>query len=175
MTKTINSRNKGAAGEREFAGLIADHLGVRMVRNLVQAREGGCDLVVHPDAIGPVADDLRAFAIEVKRCARATESTLRGFWQQATEQADSTGKLPLLAYREDRQGWRVVMPLGLLVAELADWNDWRYTVALSVEGFSAVIRESAAGGVSHKGEAGDKTFVEGPSDRAPAIFSRVQN
>jgi Holliday junction resolvase len=141
---TINSRNKGAAGEREFAGLIRDHLGVRLVRNLVQSRDGGCDLVVSPDQGGPVADALGMLAIEVKRCSRATESTLKRFWEQATRQANEAGKLPVLAFREDRQSWRVVMPLAHLHSGLSLWDSWEHTAMLSVDGFASIIREDSA-------------------------------
>ena len=137
----INSRTKGAAGEREFAGLIQDHLGVRMVRNLEQSRCGGHDLIVHPEDSGLIADQLRECAIEVKRYAHATESTLKGFWKQAVEQADRVAKLPVLAYREDRQEWRVVIPMAHIIKDVANQDDWAYTMALSIEGFSALIRE----------------------------------
>ena len=140
----INSRNKGAAGERELAGLIRDHLGVHLVRNLLQTRQGGCDLVVNPDQQGPVAELLRGFAIEVKRTARATESTIKGYWRQAVSQADEAGKLPVLAFREDRQGWRVMVPLSFVLEGAMLWDDWRYTAALTIEGFASVVRERAA-------------------------------
>jgi len=32
-------RNKGAAGERELAGILKDHLGFEVKRNLGQARD----------------------------------------------------------------------------------------------------------------------------------------
>ncbi len=139
----INSRNKGAQGEREFAGLIQDHLGVKMVRNLLQARDGGHDLVVSPDQYGPVADSLNVMAIEIKRCSRATESKLKGFWSQTTHQADEAGKLPVLAYREDRQSWRVIVDMSLLHPGMTPCNEFDYTAELSVDGFASVVREGS--------------------------------
>jgi len=40
----INSRNKGAAGEREVAKIIENLLGLECKRNLDQWRSGGFDL-----------------------------------------------------------------------------------------------------------------------------------
>lgn len=108
---TINSRNKGASAERELAGVLFDALGVRLVRNLDQCRGGGHDLVVAEDQEGPVCDYLNSFAIEVKRHQTATPAKISGWWDQAERQALAVGKTPLLAYRADRQSWRVVVPV----------------------------------------------------------------
>ena len=40
------SRNKGAAGERELAKILADELGIEVQRKLGQARDGGDDIQV---------------------------------------------------------------------------------------------------------------------------------
>ena len=48
-------RNKGAAGEREVAGILKDHLGFEVKRNLGQARDGADDITI------------QKFRIEVKR------------------------------------------------------------------------------------------------------------
>ncbi len=39
-------RNKGAAGERELAGILADQLGRVVKRNLGQARDGADDITI---------------------------------------------------------------------------------------------------------------------------------
>jgi len=39
-------RNKGAAGERELAGILKDHLGFEVKRNLGQARDGADDITI---------------------------------------------------------------------------------------------------------------------------------
>lgn len=138
----INSRNKGAAGEREFAGLIHDHLGIRLVRNLEQTRSGGHDLIVHPDETGPVVDVLAAFAIEVKRYGKATDGLLNRWWLQAEGQAQAVGRTPVLAYRGNREAWRVVLPLSWAVPNVRD-GGYLYTIAMSMDGFASLIRESA--------------------------------
>lgn len=139
----MNSRNKGANGERELAALIHEELGVRLVRNLEQSRRGGHDLILHPDEAGPVASWLARYALECKRHCRATPALLRGWWSQTRNQAEHCGLLPALAYREDRASWRVVLPLCCLRPDLPAW-DYRleYTVELSVPGFAALARES---------------------------------
>jgi Holliday junction resolvase len=136
-------RTKGASGERELANLIHLHLGVRLARNLEQSRRGGHDLIPHPEDTGPVAQELARFAIEVKRHAKATPALLRDWWTQATEQARRAGLVPCLAYREDRQEWRVVLPLSALQPSLEPWEGHEWTADLSLLGFVTLVREAA--------------------------------
>ena len=138
-----HQRTKGAGGEREFAGLVMDHLGVRMVRNLVQARSGGCDLIVCDTEEGPVADMLRRLAVEVKRSRRATGHLLQKWWVQAMEQARADDLVPCLAYREDRQPWRVVVPMSFVREGLHRGEGVEWTFTTSAEGFCALVRELA--------------------------------
>ncbi len=142
----INSRNKGAGAEREFARLLFDHLGVRLVRNLDQTRAGGFDLLPDTEQAGPVVEVLRSLAIEVKRYASITPSDLERFWRQTLKQAGAIGKVPVLAYREDRRPWRVVVPLHLLNPDLHPGLELTWCAVLSVEGFCAVVREREGDG-----------------------------
>ncbi len=135
-----SSRTKGASGEREFAGLLHDHLGVRLVRNLEQSRSGGHDLITHPDEAGPVADMLRRYAIEVKRYSKPTDSLIARWWRQAEQQAQEVGALPCLAYRGNRAAWRVVVPLAALMDTITD-DGLTYAATLGLEGFCALVRE----------------------------------
>lgn len=84
-----SQRKKGKAGELEIARLLRDHLGADITRNLLQARQGGADLLGVP-----------GWAIEVKRAARPR---LSEWWQQTCSQAQATGQRPALFYRLDRQ------------------------------------------------------------------------
>ena len=93
-------RTKGAKAEREVASLLADRLGGDVVRNLVQTREGGHDLL----GVDP-------FALEVKRCERLE---LAAWWRQACDQCPE-GQVPALIYRQSRQPWRVILPLRYLM------------------------------------------------------------
>jgi hypothetical protein len=60
---------------------------------------------------------MQRFAVEIKRYSTAIPSDIEAWWQQAARQADDAEKLPLLAYRLDRQGWNVRLPLASL-------NNW---------------------------------------------------
>ena len=92
------SRNKGAAGEREFIRAV-DRLtngAVRLSRNLEQSRQGGDDLV-----------GCETFSFEIKRHRKVTDSDISQWWKQAVGNAGH--KHPALAYRPDFQHWRVVV------------------------------------------------------------------
>ena len=95
---TINSRQKGARGERELCKWLMDNLpGVpELSRTLDQARDGGADIMLLPP-----------FAIEVKRC-QVIE--IEKWWKQAEIQAEQTGRIPLLAYRANRKPWTFCLP-----------------------------------------------------------------
>lgn len=140
----INSRQKGAGAEREFAGLVRDWTGVRLIRNLEQTRSGGHDLIVHGDESGTVADAFRTLAIECKRYQTATDGMIQKWWAQASIQADQIGLIPILAYRANRSPWRIVVPIRLLSPALTQSNQIDYTATLNIEGFCCVIRETAA-------------------------------
>jgi Holliday junction resolvase len=138
-------RTKGSAGERELARLIDEHLGVRLVRNLEQSRRGGHDLTLaDAEDPNPVARVLARYAVEVKRYATASPALIRQWWSQAVEQALRASLTPCLAYREDRQDWRVVLPLCELTADLGSWSGVEWTAELSLVGFCAIVREAAA-------------------------------
>lgn len=89
------SRNKGAVGERELFGLLADELGIVVQRRLGAARDGGCDGL-----------DVPGWAIEVKR----TETLLNSYWAQAKRQAEPfEDRKPVLFWRKSRAKWIAFM------------------------------------------------------------------
>jgi len=150
---SINSRTKGATGEREFSRLVLDVLGVKLARNLEQSRSGGHDL----EAVGdePAAQALNRFAIECKRYAAITPGLLSRFWLQAESQAARALRIPVLAFRSDRQEWRVLVPLRAINGEVyGDWAGIEWTAVLSVPAFCALVREMA--NASTGGEFADK-------------------
>lgn len=89
------SRNKGAAGEREFCKLLSEALGIEVKRKLGQARDGGDDCQVGK------------FRIEVKR--RETLSVVK--WCEQVEAAAGAGEVPVVAFRRNGEKWRVVLSL----------------------------------------------------------------
>ena len=105
------SRNKGAAGEREVAKLINEHLGITLRRRLAQYQAGGHDL-----------DGWDGVCVEVKRHKKAGQGDIATWWQQTLEQCTG-GEAPVLAYRADLQQWRfIIRPIdwGGVVGEPAE-------------------------------------------------------
>lgn len=142
----MNSRRKGASGEREFAAVLHEHLGARLVRNLEQVRNGGRDLLPPEGDDDPLTQVLAKLAIEVKRYRTASTAITaqeRLWWAQAASKA--SGLVPVLAWRADRGFWRVLVPLAWLGFEVAPVSDHAYTVALSVTVFAALVRERGEG------------------------------
>lgn len=92
-------RNKGAAGERELAGILTDQLGVVVKRKLGQARDGGDDIQVG------------RFRIEVKRHERLQIKE----WCKQIEAASLPGDVPVVAFRQNGEPWRAVVPLDFLI------------------------------------------------------------
>ena len=127
MKRPINSRNKGATGEREIANMFREafpELADKIHRNPDQARNGGYDIL-----------GLEPFAIEVKRAARPL---LKKWWMQAVAQADAADgpHIPVLIYRIDRGEWRVLIPL-LDVGSF----DLKYIPEISLDLFYLVARQ----------------------------------
>ena len=119
-------KDKGAAAERELAGLLREHLGIDIRRKLGAARDGGHDLSGLP------------VALEVKRC-----ETLRlpAWWAQAWEQGVKANLPPALAYRRSRQPWRFRVPLAPLMG--LPWTTWpaiEMTADVEIKAFAALVR-----------------------------------
>ncbi len=133
---TINSRAKG--GEREFSRVLQDHLGVKLLRNLEQSRNGGHYLIVSGD--DSLSRVLGKFAIEVKRYAFITPTMLARFWEQAKQRARKVKKTPVLAYRGAWQEWRVRLPVAAIREDL-HWQTFNSTIDIDIEVFADFIRE----------------------------------
>ena len=99
IKKKINSRTKGHSAEREIVILFKKN-GIDVSRNLIQTRSGGCDLVTEGTILEP-------FAIEIKRVGRWSPSIRKAYWDQAQQQADKIGKIPLLIWKLDYGSWFV--------------------------------------------------------------------
>ena len=87
------ARNKGARGENELAAMLSDELGFVVKRKLGQARDGADDIEVGP------------FRIEVKR--RETLAIMQ--WVRQIEACTSKDQIPVVAFRQNGQEWRVVL------------------------------------------------------------------
>jgi hypothetical protein len=139
----INSRQKGAAGERELSRELEALTGIRLTRNLEQTRNGGHDLLTPADATGPAAETLARLALEVKRYAQAKPALIARWWQQAEDQADRAGLWPCLAYRADRQPWRIRLPMAAILPDWPAWPGPEWTMELDLMAFAALIREGS--------------------------------
>lgn len=124
------SRRKGKTGELELRHLLEEQLGPGITRNLQQTRDGGHDI----EGVG-------RFAVEVKRTKTATDALVRSWWTQCERQAAAVQRIPALAYRADRQDWRVLIPMSCLDIRYAQWSGLDWTAALSVPAFCTVVRE----------------------------------
>lgn len=94
MAKKINSREKGKAGEREFAALCRKH-------GFEDARRGQqFSGIEGKDVVG-----LEGIHIEVKRVERLNLSKAM---KQAIEDSKE-GEIPIVAHRKNREEWKVTM------------------------------------------------------------------
>lgn len=124
------SRNKGADGERELINLIRDNTGLKLERNLAQSFGGGHDLL-----------GLEEWAIECKRYHVVDLSAKKIFWRQAVDQAKRIDKRPVVAYREDRRPWRVIVAWPS-DDDLYPIESFDATAEISLELFCVLIRET---------------------------------
>lgn len=97
MPKRINSRQKGAAGERELAEFLRDR-GYSARRG--QQFSGGTD---SPDVLCP---DLPGIHLEVKR---VEAGNLYTWLSQA--QRDAGKKVPLVVHRRNKKEWVAIITL----------------------------------------------------------------
>lgn len=102
----VNSRSKGARGEREWAEWLRDHLGCNAARRGVQY-SGGPE---SPD----VAHGIPGTHVEVKRV-----EALRLREAVAQAERDAGRSIPYVAHRWNRGEWLVIVPAARL-AELAE-------------------------------------------------------
>ena len=100
MKKRINSRQKGAAGEREFAALLKEH-GIDARRG--QQFSGGKD---SPD----VVSELTAVHFEVKRVQAGSP-----YLWLAQAIRDGADKLPVVAHRKNGKDWIAILPMSALL------------------------------------------------------------
>lgn len=98
------SVRKGKSGEREFIRTVyrLTNGEIELRRNLRQCRDGGDDLCCKKAGI-------RGFSFEVKRFGKVSDALVRDWWAQAQRNAMAQDKTPVLAYRSDKQAWKVLI------------------------------------------------------------------
>ena len=103
----INSRDKGARGERELADFLRQH-GVEARRG--QQFSGGAD---SPDVVTNMPD------VHLE-CKRVEKGNLYEWLAQAKH--DAQHKLPVVAHRRNGKEWVAILPLGELIELLKGLN-----------------------------------------------------
>lgn len=126
----VNSRTKGADGERKVAKILFEELGIEFKRELRQTQDAGYgDLTSEP---------CTGFSIEVKTYAKGT-GCKDEWWEQSKRSAELSGLIPVVIYKFDRRPWLVEMPLSYFTE---DDHDQRVTV--SIETFCYLVREKVS-------------------------------
>ena len=138
----LNSRSKGKSGERQVKNFLNCHLGYEAFkRNVMQSREGGCDLTSEL----PVA-------IEVKRQQNVQ---LNQFVAQARKQGRDIGKTPVLFYRRNGEDWQILVDM--TPEEFVEYLKWRSTQMSTIAG--NLSRDASASVVSQQGCGGVQTAL----------------
>jgi len=99
----VSSRNKGAAGEREFAGVLRDHGLAETIRG--QQHAGGPD---SPDVRCP---GLPHIHFEVKRVEAGNPYK----WLEQAIRDAGPGKAPVVAHRKNNQDWIAIVPMEIML------------------------------------------------------------
>lgn len=124
----LNSRAKGKVGEREVKNMLNAALGYcAFKRNVMQSREGGCDL----ESELPVA-------IEVKRQQNVQ---LNQFVAQAREQGRAINKTPVLFYRRNGEPWSILVDMS--EKEFIEWLKWKASISNTASSTVATQAPSA--------------------------------
>jgi len=138
------SRRKGCVGEREVAAIVRDLTGWD-VRRRVRQHDGDSDL-----------EGVPGWSVEVKRRKAAPRGQIGSWWRQTVEQAGQL--LPVLLYRADRDSWRAVWPVGVLLLDKPDggWRDIEWTADTTVAAWAAAARTTLRANGGSKGIGGTK-------------------
>lgn len=96
-----SQRTKGAAFEREIAGILTKRLGRPVTRELSQTRDGGRDLSLPP------------FSLELKRRVRIG---VYPWLKQAEAATDYKHPLPVVVARADKERAVAIIPIEVFVA-----------------------------------------------------------
>lgn len=105
LGRSINSRQKGAAAEREFSKKLSGFL--RPDGSPVEARRG-CQYSGGPDS-PDCLHNIDGIAFEIKRIEKFTPSLVYSAVDQC--RADCGDKTPVVAWRSNRREWLCIIPI----------------------------------------------------------------
>lgn len=129
----VNSRNKGAAFEREIAKALELELGISFRRDLEQYRSSDLGDLIADDPAFP-------FIVECKRYAVGT-GCQADWWRQAVRAAEAANKLPAVVYKFDRRDVRVVVNFTALYRAFGGRCTSDHQAELTLEAFCYIARE----------------------------------
>ena len=130
-----NSRQKGAAFEREIAKQLNLLLGTNLKRDLDQYRER--------DRGDLICDEPFPFLIECK--ARVSGGFQNEWWKQAYRAAIGTGQRPCVIYKINNKGIRVRVQIRAIVECLSGgrWSaEDQHICEIDLGGFAYLAREA---------------------------------
>ena len=121
MTKRkINCKAKGNRGERELAQILSARFGLPFARVGVASGARVKNTRLPDDAINVMTGDIIVpagfrFSVECKSVNKNVDlldqsALLDKFLQQAADDAESIGAIPLLCWKRHRKGWIAVLP-----------------------------------------------------------------
>ena len=114
LGRSINSRQKGAAAERELSKMLRGY--VRPDGTPVEARRG-CQYSGRPDGSScDVVHNIDGVAIECKRVERFTPSLVYSAVAQC--QASAGDNTPVVSWRSNGREWLAILPLKEFLALL---------------------------------------------------------
>ena len=120
MTKKINSKQKGSRAELELSKILTGRFGLPFARVGVSSGSRPKQVRLDEQAAETFTGDLVTparfrFSIESKSVNVNVDlldqcALLDKFLEQAQNDADSIGKLPMLCWKRNRRGWIAVVP-----------------------------------------------------------------
>jgi len=133
--KPGGGRMKGAAFEREVAGLLFDELGIKFKREIEQYRQSDLGDLVPCDGTFP-------FTIECKRYADGYLAK-DAWWDQACAAAHAANLIPSLIYRLDRRPIVCRLPIAAFIVMSGGKDDygWQYTADVTFAAYCMIARE----------------------------------
>nr|CRH05615.1 protein of unknown function [Candidatus Magnetococcus massalia] len=131
QASTSSSRIKGAVAEQQLFGLLNNQLGV--TPSGVSARSALTTRWHHAMPITILCRDRQVIR-------------LQSWWQETIQQAEKEGRIPVLAYTDEKKRWRFRLPVELLTGSHWTEQELAMTAELHIEGFCAIARELWIGG-----------------------------
>lgn len=151
----VNIRDKGQRAEREAVQffndiydevhrLLAIPLPPKPIaqRRQNQSAVGGADI-----------DNTCRYAVEIKNHATLQVNT---WWKQCVASAAETGRIPVLMYKVERKGWKVVLDMNPAVYDVGEFphyiNKRPIRATIELEDFREIFRAHAINFIKSTGQ-----------------------